>query len=241
MTSIFQSRHIQSFGRRKGRTLTKEKEKLLTDILPHVKIDLRNRRNINPKDFFSNQTQTIAKKKLWLEIGFGDGEHLFHNVENHSDILMIGSEVYLHGIASLLKKINSNISTKDKIRIFPDDVRLLLSKLKSDSIDKIFILFPDPWPKKRQNKRRLLNKEFFKELSRVMKKEAVLHIATDHHEYAEFILKNMFDSSCFKWTAESKEDWLTPNKYYIKTKYQLKNKAETEYPIFLNFRNNIFT
>jgi len=237
MVEELNSRLIQSFGRRKGRPFTKEKEDLISNLLPDINIELPENENSNPKSFFDNNEVDISNKELWLEIGFGDGNHLFHNVENNSDILMIGGEVYAHGIASLLKKITSNILTKARTRIFADDIRLLLSKLQDNSIDKIFVLFPDPWPKKKQNKRRLLNSGFFKELSRVMKKDAIVHIATDHHEYAEFILQQMFESESFEWTAKCKQDWMTPNKYHIETKYQIKNKAETDYPIFLNFKN----
>jgi len=237
MVEELNSRLIQSFGRRKGRPFTKEKEDLIDNLLPGIKIKLPDSKNSDPKDFFDIDKINIADKEIWLEIGFGDGEHLFHNVVENPDILMIGGEVYAHGIASLLKKIASDNSAKDRIRIFADDIRLLLATLNDNSIDKIFVLFPDPWPKKKQNKRRLLNSQFFEELSRVMKSDSVVHIATDHHEYAEFILQQMYESSKFEWMAKSKNDWLTPNPHHIETKYQLKNKAETDYPVFLNFRN----
>lgn len=208
---------LASFGRRRGRKLRAGKQGLINNLLPKITISL-------PEDGnFRLDGLKPDTRGLWLEIGFGGGEHLAHQAKLHPDISIIGCEPYLNGIGDLLKKIDAD--KLKNIRIYPDDARVLMERLPDSCLDKVFILYPDPWPKARHNKRRLISPEFLDELARVMKPDAVLQLATDHVDYATWMLERLLTHKQFIWNAETCVDWLKPPSDWIPTRYEKKRLA----------------
>tara|TARA_Y100000816_G_scaffold210164_1_gene155850 strand:- start:535 stop:1071 length:537 start_codon:yes stop_codon:yes gene_type:complete len=124
-------------------------------------------------------------KKIILEIGFGNGENTSFLALKNPNALIVASEVYLSGIGSLLNDIAKN-SLKN-IKIFDEDVRELLFKLQNKIFDEIYIICPDPWPKARHHKRRLIKEDFLKTLAKILKRDGTVYISTDWENYAESI------------------------------------------------------
>lgn len=182
---------IPSSSRRKARSISPEKIKLMTEYFPTIKADINNIDELNKK---------IASFKYCnLEIGFGGGEHLIHQALNNPDTLFIGSEVFYNGLCSCIYKIHkANIKN---ILICDGDVRLLLEVLKEKTLDKIFVLFPDPWPKNKHEKKRLINKQTLDLIFPLLKENGIMRIATDHNVYFDHVLKIMGDEKRFKLKA----------------------------------------
>ena len=229
------------FGRRKGRVIRCAKSALLEKFLPQIRI---NKQQIITPSIFS-----IPVSKIYLEIGFGNGEHLAEQARRHPDIGFIGAEVFQNGIANLLTLItgikikddltdNIELTTDrvDNIRIFDDDMRLLFSKIPDNSLDKIFLLFPDPWPKKRHENRRFVNPENLKELARCLKSGGILRIATDHKIYKHWTLRQLHDCPYFRWTATCGNDWKHEPTDWVQTKYQRKALREGRRAVFLDYQ-----
>ena len=225
------------FGRRKGRRIRKAKSVLLEDFLPKIKLSAD-----EPLKF------GINPQKICLEIGFGDGAHLAGIAAIHPENAYIGAEVFQNGVANLLSLITGikegaevceDIkllpNRADNIRVYDDDIRLLFPLLPDASIDEIFLLFPDPWPKKRHAPRRFVNPENLKQLARILKKGGKLHIATDHPVYKVWTLRQMHQNQDFFWTAKCGNDWRYEPKDWVKTKYQQKALREGRRPVFFEY------
>jgi len=173
-----------------------------------------------------------SNKNWWLEIGFGGGEHLTHIAALYPHVGIIGCEPYINGTGDLLKKIDAE--KLSNIRIHPDDARPLIDALPDAVLDKVFILYPDPWPKTRHHKRRIISKEFLDSLARVMKLGAELRLATDHADYATWMLERLLCHPQFTWTAKHSADWLNAWDDWIPTRYEIKALAGR--PTYLTFR-----
>lgn len=208
---------IRTFGRVQGRTLSAYKKELLHELLPEISIDM-DAENINPADLFIEDTS-----KFWLEIGFGAGEHLATQAESHYDTGIIGCEPYLNGVASLLRYIDQQVLWN--VRILYGDARLLVEKLQPESLDRVFILFPDPWPKVKHHKKRLVNEETLALLSKVMKPNAELLIVTDHEDYKEWLSELLADNGYFSEQHQGMGS-STPPVDWIETRYQKKAREE---------------
>lgn len=181
------AREDHFYGRRKGRPVRPQKRKLLETVLPKISLDLEaveDRSYTDPKLFFEKEPQEI-----WLEIGFGGGEHLAHLAAQNPDIGFIGSEVFINGVASFLE--HHEEKQLSNVRLFPDDVRLLLKKLPPQTLSKIFILFPDPWPKARHNKRRLVQQETLTHLETLLVPGGTLRLASDHDDYIAWMAEEI--------------------------------------------------
>ncbi len=236
MTSALEPRDrlLASFGRRQGRRLRTGKRTLVDTLLPTIQLSLDEVvqwQSGKAAELFNHLT-TQPLNHVFLEIGFGGGEHLAHQAMLHPDIGMIGCEPYINGIGDLLKKIDAQKIRN--IRVFPNDARLLIEKLPDRCLDKVFILYPDPWPKSRHHKRRLISMAFLDDLARVMKPGAALQLATDHADYAAWMLERLLAHPKFTWTAQACADWLNPPPDWIPTKYE--QKALAGRPTYLNFR-----
>ena len=135
----------------------------------------------------ADKLSTLAQnhEKIILEIGFGNGENTSFLASKNPNALIIASEVYLSGIGSLLNSISQN--SFNNIKIFDDDVRELLLKVQHEIFDEVYIICPDPWPKARHHKRRLVKHDFLKLLAKVLKKDGTIYISTDWENYAESI------------------------------------------------------
>ncbi|MBO5442783.1 MAG: tRNA (guanosine(46)-N7)-methyltransferase TrmB [Alphaproteobacteria bacterium] len=239
---MFLSDKPKFFGRRKGRTIRKAKSTLLEAFLPTIKI--------TPETNFNKQTLFVRPvEKVFLEIGFGNGEHLAGQALNNPETGFIGAEVFQNGVANLLTLITGikegdNLPEKitllpgrnDNIRVWDDDVRLLFSKIPDNFVDKVFVLFPDPWPKKRHASRRFINPDNLKEIARILKKDGILRVATDHKVYKGWTLRQMAADKNFVWTAKCGNDWKHEPSDWVQTKYQRKAIREGRRPVFLDYK-----
>lgn len=237
---------LPSFGRRKTHNLSYNQEELVNNLLPLLDISSyfpvesdssqaiigSSQTRLDPADFFSHKPN-----KIILEIGFGGGEFIINNAKDNPDFGYIGSEPYLNGIASLLSKIDSEVASKDhnisplstNIRIYPDDSRKLLYSLMDNSLDAIYVLFPDPWRKTRHYKRRIINQEFLELGSHILKPGGVLLIVTDHNNYASWISRNLTNNLPDIMVWENEQSFFPQAaliKTWQKTRYQ--QKAEEQ-------------
>ncbi|MDB2414507.1 tRNA (guanosine(46)-N7)-methyltransferase TrmB [Rickettsiales bacterium] len=211
-------RQLRSFGRIQGRKLTAEKQDLIDNLLPEFSIDIEKASNI--ENIFNNN----KFKDYCMEIGFGGGEHLVGIAKTNPDTGFIGCEPFTNGVASCLKQIKSE--NPDNIKLFHGDARLLIEKLPENSLNRVFILFPDPWPKFKHHKKRIINNELFKSLSRVIAAGGSLEIATDHVEYTQWIEEEISSQIWFLWQDWSKNNPKKPPEDWIETRYQQKALKE---------------
>lgn len=171
---------------------------------------------------------------MWLEIGFGGGEHLAAQAEAHPGIGFIGCEPFIDGVARLLGRIAGR--DLGNVRILSDDAWPLIEALEGDSIGRVFVLFPDPWPKRRHHKRRLLSDPMLDELARVLKPGADLRLATDHAEYCRWALARILRHPSFEWLARRAGDWRLRPRDWPPTRYEEKARAQGRPCIYLSFR-----
>ncbi len=212
------------FGRRRGKRLRAAQGRLVETLLPRLRIggdaDIGAFRALFPQD-------------LRLEIGFGGGEHLAHEARAHPRVGFIGCEPFVNGIAKLLAIIDQERLAN--IRISDEDAMKLLPRLPDAAFGRVSILFPDPWPKRRHRKRRILSDETLAELARAMPPGAELRFATDIDDYAGWALARVMRSSDFRWTAERAEDWRRPWPDWPGTRYEAKAIREGRLPSYLTF------
>lgn len=229
------------FGRRKGRIIRKAKTTLLERFLPQLRISGE---GLLDKDALFPQ----GVRQICLEIGFGDGQHLAGQALNHPDCGFIGAEVFQNGVANLCtlltgikegtdlpEKITLLPGRSDNIRVFDDDMRLLFARIPDAFLDKVFLLFPDPWPKKRHASRRFVNPDNLKEIARILKPGGIFRVATDHKVYKSWTLRRMKEDPNFRWTAACGSDWKHEPADWVRTKYQIKALREGRRPVFLDF------
>lgn len=208
------------YGRRRGKRLSPRQESLVETLLPKL----------------SPAPESLPAGPVWLEIGSGGGEHLVARAAARPDITLIGCEPFLEGVAKTLGAIEDE--GLDNVRLHADDVRPLLDAMPDGCIDRCFILFPDPWPKLRHHKRRIVSRENLDSLARVMKPDAELRIATDHMDYARWILRHLLDHPAFNWPAERADDWRLPPDDHVRTRYESKALAKGDRPVYFRFRRN---
>ena len=220
------------YGRLKGKGLRALQQKLLNDQLeklsiPAVKYEINpDRKLIELSDLFKNVTS------FSLEIGFGGGEHLVYQAKRNPNIGFIGCEPYINGVAMLAGKLSKTELTN--VRIHPGDVRDLFDVLPDDSIDSVYLLYPDPWPKKRHHRRRFVTSEYLIDLQRVMKTGALLKLATDIPDYVRQSLQEVCKHH-FSWTANDAQDWRECWSDWIPTRYERKALREGRRPYYLTF------
>lgn len=230
------------FGRRQGRTIHKTKTYLLQNFLSKIEISAQT-------DFSSGTLFNTNVQKISLEIGFGDGAHLAGMALKEPQTGFIGIEVFKNGIAHLLTLLTGvkegadivpDVSLlpqrTDNVRIFADDARLLFPRLPDSFVDTVYLLFPDPWPKKRHAERRFINTQNLDEIARILKKDGTFLVATDHKVYKSWVLRQMHNRKDFVWTAKSSADWRNPPADWVETKYQQKALKEGRHPVFFEYR-----
>lgn len=221
--------HLRSYGRRKARPLSGRKERLLKELLPRLRLPLHAPAPMPLARLFP---QPVAQ--VWLEIGFGSGEHLLWQAERHRDVGFIGCEPFINGVASLLGEVER--SGVETVLIHDGDARDVLAWLPAHSIGRVFILFPDPWPKKRHAKRRLLSSGTVEQLARVLAPGSELRFGTDHGDYAGEALRALLAGGQFAWTAEGPKDWRIRPADWPETRYERKALREGRKPAYLSFR-----
>ena len=207
------------FGRRIGRRLGVKRQNLYDTLLPQI--DVKN--TVSPREEARHSPQTFFDQPydtLYAEIGFGDGDMLAVAHKQNPEIGYIGCEPFMNGVCNLLTDIQGN--DLDNIRIWQDDALVLLSRLQDDCLDRLYVLNPDPWPKKRHYKRRIIRSETLDLFARVLKKDALLIMTTDVDDLAEWMVTQASNHPDFTWTAENHMDWKTPPQDWISTKYERK-------------------
>lgn len=217
------------YGRRRGRALRPGQKVLIREWLP------RHVLTIPPTGQLEPHTASGAPgRPVWLEIGFGGGEHLAVQAECHPEVTLIGCEVFEPGIVRLLAQIERR--HLDNIRVFADDARALIAALPRSSIDRVFVLFPDPWPKRRHEKRRILSRETLDALAAIMTDGAELRLATDDPNYICWMLERVTDHPAFEWLARDPSDWRERPVDWPPTRYEEKARAAGRAPAFIRVR-----
>jgi len=176
-------------------------------------------------------------RELWLEIGFGAGEHLALQAAAHPAIGFIGCEVFLNGIAALLAEVAA--LGLANVRVFPGDARALLDALPDASIGRVFLLFPDPWPKHRHEGRRFVQATNLDRLQRTMRDGAELRIASDDPGHVAWVLERCLGHPGFEWTASRAEDWRRRPHDWPLTRYEAKAREEGRSATYLRFRRRV--
>ena len=207
-----QRRH---FGRRKGPALSAHQSRLLETLLPRLLIDPEPERD--PLSYFS-----AGLAQVWLEVGFGGGEHLLWQAVTNPGIGIIGAEPYVSGVAKLLSKIDARAGGAPNIRLYTEDAGDIIEALPAASIDRAFVLFPDPWPKTRHHKRRFIQMATLDLFARVMKAGAELRFATDDPGYLVWTLERLSAHPAFAWLANAPGDWRARPPDWPETRYEAK-------------------
>jgi tRNA (guanine-N7-)-methyltransferase len=218
------------FGRRRGKKLRDGQQSLLESLLPRLAL------TVPPEPAKIDLAQAfggaLPPDGLWLEVGFGAGEHLVWQAKEHPGVGLIGCEPYINGVAKCLAHIERE--GLENIRLFTDDARLVMSALPEQSLSRAFVLFPDPWPKSRHHKRRFVQRDNLDVLARLMKPGAELRLATDDPSYLPWMVEHACTHPAFVWLAERPADWRGRPADWPPTRYETKRIAGT--PVFLRLR-----
>jgi tRNA (guanine-N7-)-methyltransferase len=215
------------YGRRKGHRLRPGRQRLLEERLPEIQLEIPESGRID------RTALRPGKSRLWLEIGFGGGEHLAAQAAAHPDVGVIGCEPYLTGVARLLSIAEAD--GLENVRVVVDDARLLLAALPSGSLERIFILFPDPWPKARHHKRRIVNPLTAAEFGRLLVPGGELRLATDDMSYVRAMMLSLLPRPELDWLAAAPADWRERPADWPPTRYEMKAKAAGKACVYLRF------
>ncbi len=215
---------LRSYGRVKSRPIKARQAGLMDSLLPGLSLDLS--APIDPRALMPGAAEA------WLEIGFGGGEHLAAQAAARPEVLLLGAEPFLNGVASAVRHIQERVV--NNVRLHHGDARDLIALLPDASLERVFILFPDPWPKARHHKRRLVQPELLAELARVLKSGGRLRFATDWADYADWTLERVLKSPAFAWRAVTADDWRRPPADHVTTRYEEKKLGDCA-PVFLDF------
>jgi len=200
------------------------------ELLPKIQIDVPEEGALNLAALFPDTDD------IWLEVGFGGGEHLAWQARENPQVGCIGCEPFINGTAKLLSKIDDEGITN--IRVLPGDARPLLECLPDASVGRAFLLFPDPWPKTRHHKRRFVQTYVLDELARVLKDGAIFRVASDIPGYVTWTLERVMPHPDFYWTAEGLADWRVRPADWPETRYEAKAIRASRRPAYLEFRRN---
>lgn len=214
---------LRSYGRLKSRPIKPRQAALMDTLLPSLRA---------PLEPFEPRALMDGAAEAWLEIGFGGGEHLAAQAARRPDVLFIGAEPFQNGVASALRHIDEAGLTN--VRVHDGDARELLARMPDASLERIFVLFPDPWPKARHHKRRLLQPDVAAELARVLKVGGRLRFASDWANYVDWSLELLSATPGLTWTADQAADWRTPPADHVTTRYEEKRLGDCA-PVFLDF------
>jgi tRNA (guanine-N7-)-methyltransferase len=215
--------HLRSYGRLKSRPIKPRQAALMETRLPGLRV---------PAEAFDPHHLLPPAAEVWLEIGFGGGEHMAAQAARRPDVLVIGAEPFQNGVASAVRHIAEQGLAN--VRLHDGDVRELLARLPDASLARVFVLFPDPWPKARHHKRRLLQAETVAELARVLKPGGRLRFASDWADYVDWALERFSRDGRLRWAAERAADWLAPPADHVTTRYEEKRLGDCA-PVFLDF------
>lgn len=216
------------YGRRQDKPLKPRQERLMKTLLPRVAMPDPGAGPIELRSLFPQA------EEIWLEVGFGGGEHLAWQAAHNPTAGVIGAEPFINGVAKLLVHVDEQ--ALGNVRIHFGDARPLMEALASQTLSRIFVLHPDPWPKKRHYKRRMISPWFFAEAARLLRAGGELRVASDVDDYVRWTLMHAQQAADFEWTAERAEDWRTRPEDWPQTRYEAKSIREGRRPAYLIFR-----
>jgi tRNA (guanine-N7-)-methyltransferase len=222
-------RDLRSYGRRRGRALSARQKELWHRVLPQIALPNDVGALCQPTGLFASPV-----KQVWLEIGFGGGEHLIWQATHNPHVGLIGCEPFEDGVVKVLNAVDTDRLAN--IKVHADDGRPLLRMLPEASIDRVFILFPDPWPKKRHHKRRLVSEDTAAALARILRTGGELRVGTDIGAYACAILQAVLHNQRFAWMAAAPEDWRNRPPDWPPTRYEEKALREGRRCYYFRFR-----
>ncbi len=217
------------FGRRKGHKLRPHQARLIDTLLPRLAVDLTQPAPADLKALFPDPVTDVV-----LEIGFGGGESMIAQAESLSRTGFIGVEPFVNGMAKALAAIES----KDlrNVRLHFDDAVSLIAWLPDNSLARIDLIHPDPWPKRRHWKRRFVQDEMVSRLARIVRPGGEFRFVTDIADYAAWTLQRLIRSPDFEWTAQCANDWRLAWPGFTRTRYHAKAAREERASCFLIFR-----
>lgn len=227
------------YGRKQTRPPKGERKEALECLLPRLEIRL-------PPHPSSPAAQTPSSPwgegwgeggKKWLEIGFGNGEHLKGLMERYPDRFYIGAEPFINGMAAFLRSIRG--MPHDNIRVWMDDAITLVDAMPDQYLDGIYVLNPDPWPKTRHHKRRIISQENLTKFARILKPGGALIMSSDVDDLSEWMVTQASNHPAFEWTAECAGDWRNPPPGWIKTRYEAKGASAGRKQTYLIFRKKV--
>jgi tRNA (guanine-N7-)-methyltransferase len=219
------------FGRRKGHALRPHQAALIDTLLPTLAVDLGTRPPSDLGTLFSGAIDSVR-----LEIGFGGGEHMVAQAEQHPHTGFIGVEPFVNGMAKALAAIEAKALAN--IRLHFGDATFLLEWLPAASLARVDLLYPDPWPKRRHWKRRFVQDRSLAEIARVLRPGGEFRFASDIPDYVAWTLAHVTRSPHFAWTAERADDWRKPWPGFAGTRYEAKARREDRMPCYLIFRRS---
>jgi tRNA (guanine-N7-)-methyltransferase len=220
------------FGRRLGRPLGASRQQVMEDLLPALSVPeelATQQADINFASLFAKPQPVV------FEIGFGNGEHLKAMMEQRPERNYIGAEPFINGMSAFLKSIHD--MDHGNVRVWMDDAITLLRSFPDESLDIIYILNPDPWPKKKHHKRRIVREETLIQYHRALKPGGRLVMATDVDALAEWMVTETVNHGGFEWEANRSADWKTmPADWFITTRYAAKGTAAGRTESYLLFK-----
>ncbi|GJE62454.1 tRNA (guanine(46)-N(7))-methyltransferase TrmB [Methylobacterium trifolii] len=220
------------FGRRKGKRLRGLQERRLAELLPRLRVTPpEDGSRLDPATLFPDLP--IPPNDVWLEIGFGGGEHLAAQARANPDIGIVGAEPFVNGVVKLLAAVDE--AGLRNVRIRDEDVTALLSALPDASLGRAYLLYPDPWPKRRQRKRRFVSDATLAEIARVLKPGGLFRFASDIDDYAGWTLVRAARCPSLRWSARCAADWTRPFPDWPGTRYEAKAVAAGRRPTYLEF------
>jgi tRNA (guanine-N7-)-methyltransferase len=213
------------YGRSRGRALRAGQQRLLAEALPRF--------SIASDALATGRAFDSPLREFWLEIGFGAGEHLIEQAKANADVGLVGCEPFLNGVAAALAGIERERLVN--VRIRRGDAHGLVDAAPGAYFSRVFLLYPDPWPKRRHHKRRVVNAAMIEGLARVMRRAAELRFVTDIDDYAGWTLARFLPSPHFRWTATRADDWRLPWPEWRPTRYEAKARKEGRKSVYLTF------
>jgi len=213
------------YGRSRGKALRAGQQRLLTEALPVF--------SIAPETLTEGHAFAAPVREVWLEIGFGAGEHLIEQAKANPDVGIIGCEPFLNGVAAALAGLKRE--RLSNVRLRRGDAQAVIEAAPDAFFSRVFVLYPDPWPKRRHHKRRVIGAAMIEALARVMRSDAELRFATDIDDYAGWTLARFLASPQFRWAARSADDWRRPWPEWRPTRYEAKARGEGRGSVYLTF------
>ena len=216
------------YGRRKGPPLGPRKARLVAEALPRLALDLGAAAPADPRALFARPVDTLV-----MEIGFGGGEHLAAQAAAHPSTGFVGIEPFVNGMAKLLARIED--AGLDNVRLHDDDASALLDWWPPGTLDRIDLLYPDPWPKKRHWKRRFVGPANLSRIATALKPGGTFRFASDIDTYVDWTLRHVSRHARLEWTAARADDWRRPWEGWVRTRYEAKAIREGRTPAYLVF------